>query len=328
MRDFTKPIVVVSKCIEFEPVRWDGKIIASEFVKNLKPFADFIPVCPEVEIGLGLPRNPIRIVKKGEELRLIQPITGLDFTSKMHQFAESFLDALPDVDGFILKSGSPSSAMKDAKFYPSIEKVSALGKVPGFFGGAVVAKFGVLAVEDELRLLNPRIREHFLTKLYTLADFRAVKKSGSFKNLIDFQSRNKLLFTAYSQVELHSMGRIVAQTKGIAFQKIIAEYQSHLWKALKSPPRRGANENVLTKAAGYFTQKLSKKEKAFFLDTVSKYKAGKLPLSTPLNVLKAWIIRFNEEYLSQQTFFEPYPDLLIEQENMIPNIDEKDYWKT
>jgi len=328
MRDFTKPIVVVSKCIEFEPVRWDGKIIASEFVKNLKPFVDFIPVCPEVEIGLGLPRNPIRIVKKGEELRLIQPITGLDFTSNIQQFARSFLDALPEVDGFILKSGSPSSAMKDAKFYPSIEKVSALGKVPGFFGGAVIAKFGVLAVEDELRLLNPRIREHFLTKLYTLADFRAVKKSGSFKNLIDFQSRNKLLFTAYSQVELHAMGRIVAQTKGIAFQKIITDYQSHLWKALKSPPRRGANENVLTKAVGYFTQKLSKKEKAFFLDTVSKYKVGKLPLSTPLNVLKSWIIRFNEEYLMQQTFFEPYPDSLVEQENLIPNFDEKDYWKT
>ena len=167
-----------------------------------------------------------------------------------------------------------------------------------------------------------------MTKLYTLSDFRAVKNSGSIKSLIDFQSRNKLLFTAYSQVELHVMGRIVAQPKGVAFQKIITEYQIHLYNALKRPPRRGANENVLNKAAGYFTQKLSKNEKAFFLDTVSKYKAGKLPLSTPLNVLKAWIIRFNEQYLMQQTFFEPYPDALLEQENAIPNIDEKDYWKT
>ena len=92
---------------------------------------EFIAVCPELEIGLGVPRNPIRIVRKGEGLRLIQPATGLDFTDKMQQFARSFLDALPEVDGFILKSGSPSSAMKDAKFYPSIERSFASGKGTG-----------------------------------------------------------------------------------------------------------------------------------------------------------------------------------------------------
>jgi len=327
MREFTKPRVVVSRCIEFEPVRWDGSLIKSEFVDSLKPEVEFIPVCPEVEIGLGLPREPVRIVKKGTKFRLLQPATGLDFTEKMQQFTEKFLDKLPEVDGFILKSGSPSSAMKDAKIYPSTEKVSPLSKGPGFFGGGVVAKFGFLAVEDEKRLLNPRIKEHFLTKLFTLADFRAVKNSGSINRLIDFQARNKLLFTAYSQKELHIMGRIVAQPKGKLFNDTAAEYQSHLWEALKQPPRRGANENVLTKAAGYFTSKLTKDEKAFFLKTVANYKAGKLPLNTPLNVLKAWIIRFNEEYLMQQTFLEPYPEALIQQENTIPNIDKKDYWK-
>ena len=138
MREFTKPLVVVSKCIEFEPVRWDGRIIASEFVKKLKSQVEFITVCPEIEIGLGVPRNPIRIVRKGEGLRLIQPISGLDFTDKMQQFARSFLDALPEVDGFILKSGSPSSAMKDAKFYPEYREGFSAGKGPGIlwrYGG-------------------------------------------------------------------------------------------------------------------------------------------------------------------------------------------------
>jgi uncharacterized protein YbgA (DUF1722 family) len=269
----------------------------------------------------------VRIVKKDNELRLLQPATGLDFTEKIQQFADKFLSKLPEVDGFILKSGSPSSALKDAKIYPSIEKVSPIGKGPGFFGGAVAARFGHLAIEDERRLLNPRIKEHFLTKLYTLADFRAVKNSASINRLIDFQSRNKLLFTAYSQKELHAMGRIVAQPKGKPHKEIALEYQNHLWNALKQPPRRGANENVLTKAAGYFTRQLSKNEKTLFLDTVAKYKKGKLPLSTPLNVLKAWIIRFNEEYIMQQTFLEPYPETLMEKENTIPNINEKNYWK-
>jgi len=123
------------------------------------------------------------------------------------------------------------------------------------------------------------------------------------------------------------MGRIVAQLKGRSFPEVIAEYQSHLWNALMKPPRRGANNNVLTKAAGYFTNKLSKNEKQFFLEMVSKYRTGKFPLSTPLNLLKAWIIRFNEEYLRQQTFFEPYPESLMEPLNASSDLEEKDYWK-
>ncbi|TRO52125.1 DUF1722 domain-containing protein [Candidatus Bathyarchaeota archaeon] len=326
MRDFNKPRVVVSKCIEFEPVRYNGQMMTSDFVRSLKPLVQFIPVCPEVEVGLGVPRETVRIVKGGDALKLIQTVTGLDLTDRMKRFSGEFLDQLREVDGFILKSKSPSSAMKDAKIYPSTEKVAPMGKGPGLFGGAVVERFGHLAVEDEVRLLNSRIRDHFLTKLYTLSDFRTVKKSGLVKKLIDFQARNKLLFTAYSQKELHVMGRIVAQPKGRPFKEIISDYEGHLWKAFKQPPRRGANENVLTKAAGYFTSKLTKNEKTLFLDVVAKYKAGKFPLSTPLNLLKAWIIRFNEEYLIQQTFFEPYPEALMETDATAQG-EEKDYWK-
>jgi uncharacterized protein YbgA (DUF1722 family)/uncharacterized protein YbbK (DUF523 family) len=327
MREFVKPHVVVSRCIEFEPVRYDGRMISSDLVKSLRGFADFIPVCPEVEIGLSVPRETLRIVKVEGNLRLVQPATGLDFTEKINEFSDRFLGSLPDVDGFILKGGSPSSALKDAKVYLTVGKAAPVGRGAGFFGGAVVARFGHLAVEDERRLLNSRIREHFLTKLYTLADFRSVKNSGFVNALISFQARNKLLFTAYSQVELHAMGNVVAHQKDRPWAETIREYEACLWRALRRPPRRGANENVLTKAVGYFTSRLSKGEKAFFLDTVSKYKAGKFPLSTPLNVLKAWIIRFDEPYLLSQTFFEPYPAALVEQEIPVVGGDEKDYWK-
>ena len=326
MRNFTRPVVVVSKCIEFEPVRYNGQMMTSHLVSSLKPLVQFIPVCPEVGVGLGVPRETLRIVKTGDVLKLIQPATGLDLTERMKRFSRQFLDALPEVDGFILKSRSPSSAMKDAKIYPSTGKVAPMGKGPGLFGGVVVKRFGHLAVEDERRLLNSRIKEHFLTKLYILADFRSVKNSGTINSLIEFQARNKLLFTAYNQTELHAMGRIAAQPKGKPSQETIKEYQRHLWKALQQPPRRGANENVLTKAAGYFSSRLSKNEKAFFLDAVARYRVGKFPLSTPLNVLKAWIIRFNEEYLTQQTFFEPYPAALMETD-VTTKDKEKNYWK-
>lgn len=326
MRVFTRPIVVVSKCIEFQPVRWDGRIISSDFVEQLKNYVDFIPVCPEVEVGLGVPREPLRLVKKEENLHLIQPATGLDLTQQMESFSKRFLDSLNDVDGFILKSKSPSSAIKDARIYPSEKRVAAIGHGPGIFGRVVLNNFSNKAVEDEKRLLNQRIREHFLTKLYTLADFRNVKKSGKANALVDFQGRNKLLLTAYSQIQLHIMGRIVAERKKKTLSETLLEYETHLSAAFTKPPQVGANYNVLTKAVGYFTSKLTHKEKAFFLDSAEKYKSGLQPLSAPLSILRSWIIRFDEDYLNQQTFFEPFPEPLRILKGENPE-EERDYWK-
>ena len=327
MRDFPKPVVVVSKCITFEPVRWNGQIIASDFVEKLKPYVDFVPVCPEVEIGLGIPRDPIRIVLVNGEKRLLQPATGLDFTDKMKRFSESFLDSLKAVDGFILKSGSPSSGFKNVKMYPSIEKVASVGRSPGFFGEAVLQKFPDLAIEDERRLLNPRIKEHFLTKLYTLASFRTVRKSGKVKDLVKFQSDNKYLLTAYNQKELRILGKIAANQEHKAIDELLKAYETHLYNALARTPSVGANINVMLKIMGYFSRQLSSDEKSFFLASVDKYRAGRLPQSAIFNILKAWIVRFKQEYLSSQTILEPYPEPLVELDTSYSEVDGKNYWK-
>lgn len=197
MRSFSKPSVIVSKCLEFDACRYNGQLISDGFVRNLQKFVRFIPVCPEVEIGLGIPREPIRIVLKGESLRLQQPATGLDLTKEMTDFAHTYLDALRDVDGFILKSRSPSCGPKDVKVYT--EGSIPAGKNSGLFAQEVLARFSNLAIEDEGRLRNFAIREHFLTKLFTLASFRRVKKQGTMKSLVLFQSENKLLLMSYNQ---------------------------------------------------------------------------------------------------------------------------------
>jgi uncharacterized protein YbgA (DUF1722 family)/uncharacterized protein YbbK (DUF523 family) len=327
LRNSPKPIVVVSRCITFEPVRWDGGIIASEFVEKLKPYVSFAPVCPEVEIGLGVPRDPVRIVLVNGEQRLLQSSTGLDFTEKMKSFAESFLGSLGEVDGFILKSGSPSSGFRNVKIYPTMEKSASVSRGPGFFGGAVLEKVQYIAIEDERRLLNPRIKEHFLTKLFTLASFRWVKKSGSIRELVKFQSENKYLLTAYNQNELRTLGRIVANTENRPVDEIIGSYQTHLYSALKRSPSTGSNINVMMKCMGYFSHQLSKEEKSFFLNSLERYKAGSLSLSASINVLKAWIIRFKEEYLINQTFLEPYPEELAEVSGATLDGVGRDYWK-
>jgi uncharacterized protein YbgA (DUF1722 family)/uncharacterized protein YbbK (DUF523 family) len=301
-------------------------MISSDFVKQLKDYVDFKPVCPEVEIGLGIPRESLRLVKKGDSIRLIQPSTGMDYTQRMELFSKHFLDSLGEVDGFILKSKSPSSAIKDARVYPREKDVAALSRGPGVFGKAILERYSDKAVEDEKRLLNERIREHFLTKLFTLSDFRAVKKAGSGNALVEFQAKNKLLLTTYNQVQLHIMGRLVGERKSRLLSETLLEYEGHLSQALKRPPNVGSNYNVLTKAAGYFTSGLTHEEKAFFLDTANKYREGLQPFSAPLSIVKAWIVRFNEDYLGKQTFFEPFPEKLMILKNG-ESEEEKDYWK-
>ena len=327
-RSFHRPKIVISKCFKFENVRYDGGVISSVFVKKLLPHVDSIPVCPEVEIGLGTPRDPLRIVLVEGKLRLIQRATNLDLTDKMAKFASSFLDSLPEVDGFILKSRSPTCAIKDAKVYAGINrKVTPISKGAGFFGRAVLQRFGDLAVEDEGRLRNARINEHFLTKLFIIASFREVKGSGSLRNFVGFHSENKLLLKTYNQKELRELGRIVANQKRKTFAETIGDYEEHFHRALKTPPRCGSNTNVLMNALGYFSNGLSKEEKSFFLDSLEKYRTGKLPFSVNISILKAWIIRFEEDYLAKQTLFEPYPEDLMDIDAMTTYCDGKDYWK-
>jgi uncharacterized protein YbgA (DUF1722 family)/uncharacterized protein YbbK (DUF523 family) len=312
MRAFVTPKVVVSKCIEFEHCRWNGEMIASELVRNLKPLVDFQPICPEYEIGLGVPRDPIKIVLSDDEARLVQPATDRDVSAEMLGFAGRFLDSLSAVDGFILKDRSPSCGIVNVKIYPSKEETPPVGKGAGFFGGEVLKRFPDVATEDEGRLTNFRIREHFLTKLYTTASFRGVKALSTMKDLVQFHTENKFLLMAYNQKELRLMGRIVANLDQRPVDEVILDYEDHLHRTLSRSPRYTSNINVLMHGLGYFSERLSPNERSFFLGTLEQYRAAKVPLSVPLSVLRSWIIRFENDYLLQQTFFEPYPAELME----------------
>ena len=312
MRQFQKPTLAVSKCLGFESCRYNGLIISSEIVEKLKPFVEYIPVCPEVEIGLGIPRDPIRLVGTNDEKRLIQPSTSRDVTDKMVQFTETFFSTLPEIDGWILKNRSPSCGFMDVKLYPAADSRGSQKRTSGMFGGMVLERFSQLPVEDEGRLTNFRIREHFLTRLFLLREFREVKKSRKMGELVRFQSENKLLLMGYNQKGMRILGRIVANPIHLPFENVIADYESNLQAAFARPPRAASSINVLMHAMGYFSKRLSHEEKSYFLDTLQSYRIGKIPLSVPSSIIRAWIIRFDEAYLEPQTFFEPYPESLME----------------
>lgn len=312
MKKFPKPVVVTSKCFEFDACRYNGVMIPNNFVQKLELFVKFIPVCPEVEIGLGIPRDIIRVVEKKGKRLLVQPTSGKELSKQMYKFADGFLNTLNTVDGFILKSRSPSCGIKDAKIFSDSENPSPIGRGSGLFAEKVLGKYPGLAIEDEGRLMNFTIREHFLTRIYTLARFREVKKKQTLKSLIDFHSDNKFIFMSYNQREMRVLGKIVGNQDSLAIKEVISQYEQHLYKALSKNPRLSSHINTLMHGLGYFSKKLTSKEKAFFLDLLENYRNRKIPLSTVLSVLESWIIKYDEEYLARQTFFEPYPRELVD----------------
>ncbi|MFA9407710.1 MAG: YbgA family protein [Candidatus Dadabacteria bacterium] len=312
MKKFPKPVLVTSKCFEFDACRYNGVMIPNNFVQKLEPFVKFVPVCPEVEIGLGVPRDVIRVVEvKGKKL-LVQPTTGKEVSKSMYKFADGFLNSLESVDGFILKSRSPSCGINNAKVFPNADNPVPIGKGPGLFAEKVLEKYPGVAIEDEGRLLNYNIREHFLTKLFTLARFREVKKKNTAKSLIEFQSDNKYIFMSYSQREMRVLGRIASNQNQLPIEEVVSEYEKHLQIALSNHPRRSTHINTLMHGLGYFSKKLTSKEKSYFLTLLENYRNAKVPLSALLSVLESWIIKYDVEYLARQTFFAPYPGELVE----------------
>lgn len=326
MKSFVKPRIVSSKCIEFEFCRFNAQIIRSDFVSQLKPFVEFLPVCPEVEIGLGIPRDPIRIVHDKTGKHLIQPSTGKDVTESMNNFSKTFLDSLFDIDGFVLKSQSPSCGLRDVKIFPAEKNVAPIMRSSGFFGERVLQRFPLLAVEDEMRLKNSIIREHFLRKIFTYASFRSTRNNQSIPQLIQFHSENKFLFMSYSQKHLKEMGTLIANQAAYPTNEVFSTYAQLLSELFAKAPRCTSTINVLHHMMGYVSAEISKDEKQFFLSLLEQFRKNKIPISAPVNLLRSWVIRTKQPYLLPQTFFQPYPDELLDAEALM-SCGLRDFWK-
>lgn len=310
MEGFPVPRVVFSRCLGFEACRYNGQIIASEAVEQFRRCFDCVTPCPETDIGLGIPRDPIRIVRSGEALRLVQPATGRDVSDLMRGYARDFLDNLEPVDGFVLKSRSPSCGLLDVKLFKDESGQALPKRIAGFFGGAVLERFPTAAVEDEGRLTNFTIREHFLTRVYVSARWRALAARPTMAGLVGFQAENKLLLMGYNQTKMRELGRIVANPEKRPVAEVFAAYGAKLPEAFARQPRYTSAINVLMHGLGYFKDRVSPTEKRFFLQSLESYRAGRVPLSVPQGIVRAWIARFDEEYLAGQTFFQPYPEEL------------------
>lgn len=316
MNELSKPTIVLSKCIEHGHCRFDGSMISCEVVRMLKPYVNFITVCPEMAIGLPSPRESLRIVRGDDKVdRLMFSQNGDDKTEDMLTFSDDFLGQLnrQEVDGFILKHRSPSCGMNDVKIYKGIGKSNIIpGKTNGIFGGKVLEYYPNVPVENEGRLRNYNLRESFLIAVFSIRNFKLVKHSGKMKDLVKYQSDNKYLFMALSPGHLKTLGKIVANHEKLDVDEVIKKYEEVFIKLLLQPMDRGRNINALFHVYGYFKDLLSSDEKAYFLECLEMYNQKKVPLSMLLALLRSWSIRFNVEYLKGQTIFEPFPKELFD----------------
>jgi len=287
-------------------------------VAKLLPYVDAIDCCPEMDIGLGVPRDPVRLLRgsSDSEVRMVQPASGRDLTEEMREYSSGLLDPIRALDGAVLKSRSPSCAVREAKVYRSADSSEVLGKGPGLFAAEVLRRMPEWLVTTEGRLRNFALREHWLTCVFTMARLRAASlecsEARSIGPLVSFHAAHKLLFLAHGRRGMVLLGRIAANPEGRSVRDVITSYAEALPSAIGRNPSRGRTVDVLQHAMGCFKRSVSSEERSHFMGLLGMYRSKQLPLSACTSVLGSWIARERETYLAGQVFFRPYPVGLIE----------------
>lgn len=298
----TKPKIVLSRCF-LQPVRYNGGIVSDDFIDKVKSHVDTIDLCPEFDIGLGVPRPRLIVIGMNNSKRLFQPETERDLTERILDYADKVSESIKEIDGFILKSKSPSCGVSSTKLYVNN---SIVGKTDGLFAEAMKRKFPHLPIEDEGRLRDNGIREHFLTRIFVFAELREFIKAPTPRALVEFHSRYKYLLMAYSQKNLKELGQLVADGN-MPFSEKIARYSVKFYQAFNRRPNRRQNLNVLNHIFGHISKNINQREKKHLIDLFEKYRKGIIEVNVITELLRSFAYRFENEYLLYQKFLEPYP---------------------
>ncbi len=300
----------VSTCLLGEKVRYDGGHKMNRYVRDtLGQYFDYLPVCPEVECGLPIPREALRLTGDPGAPRLVTNKTGLDYTEQMQTWGRKRLVELEQEDlcGYIFKSRSPSSGMERIKVY-RVRDGMPVNEGVGLWARMFMDHFPLVPVEDEGRLNDPLLREHFIERVFVYARWRELVRTG-FKagDLIDFHSRHKLLFMAHSPKLYKEMGSFVADFKQLSREQLIEAYHRLLHQAMQEKTSVKKHINVLQHLLGYFKNDLTPDEKQEFLDLVESYRNGDVPLIVPITLINHFVRKYQEPYLGRQYYLNPHP---------------------
>jgi uncharacterized protein YbgA (DUF1722 family)/uncharacterized protein YbbK (DUF523 family) len=304
----------ISRCLLGEEVRYDGGHKLDRFLVNtLGQYVEWVPVCPEVEIGLPIPRESLRLVGDPEAPRLVTLKSGQDHTEEMQAWARERLDQLAEIGlhGFVFKSKSPSSGLYRVKVYTEEGMPSHVGT--GIFPREVMARFPLLPLEEEGRLHDMHLRENFIDRVFAHYRWtRLLEENPKPGGLVQFHTAHKLTLMAHSPAHYQQMGRLVAQAGTLPWQELAETYGRALMEGLSVMTSPGKHTNVLQHAMGFLKEGLTAEDKAELLDLIEDYRNGLVPLIVPLTLLKHHLDRHEvPDWLRQQVYLHPYPKELM-----------------
>ncbi len=302
----------ISSCLLGQAVRFDGGHKRNNYViDTLGRHFEFVPVCPEVAIGLGTPRQPVRLVGDARRPRVVgTKDPTLDVTAALQDYGRTKAAELHDLSGYILKRGSPSCGMERVKVY------SGHGGPPrhgvGVYAREIMEQLPALPVEEEGRLMDPVLRENFIQRVFVYHRWQSLAASGlTAAKLVGFHTNHKFIILAHDERRYRQLGRLVAKAGTEDLNTLAARYLTQLMQALRRRATRKRHSNVLLHLAGYLKQRLDAGDKAELLALIEAYRAGRIPLVVPMTLLKHYLRRLPDRYLGGQHYFDPHPQALM-----------------
>jgi len=299
----------ISSCLLGENVRYDGGHQLDRFIRDtLGKFLEYVPVCPEVECGFSIPREPFRLVGSAEAPRLVTSSTNVDCTDRMKSWADKRVAELENegLCGFIFKSGSPSSGMERVKVYDADGVPSKTGV--GIFARAFREHFPLLPVEDDSRLHDAVLRENFIERIFVYRRWREAVATGLKRGtLVEFHTRHKLIILSHSPTAYREMGQLTAHAKEVEPQELRQQYETLLFGALSRKATARKHNDVLMQVMGYFKKNLAADEKEELLDVFDNYRRSYVPLIVPITLLNHYVRKYNQHYLKQHYYLNPEP---------------------
>ena len=303
----------ISSCLLGEGVRFDGGHKRDVYLtETFGRFVEWVPVCPEVECGLGTPRESMRLMTSMDGVRLLTGRTGIDHTDRMVRYSERRVGELASEElcGYVLKKDSPSCGLHRVKVYGTHRVPTKSGR--GIFAGRLVDRFPSLPVEEEGRLSDPRLRENFVERVFAYSRLRKLfRGKWNIGALIAFHTAHKLILMAHSIDAYQRLGRLVAAARGVPAKELEHTYTEAFMAGLTAIATARRHTNVLQHMAGYLKDRLDRASKAELFAAIEDYRTGLVPLVVPITLLRHYVRVHEVAYLAGQLYLEPHPKELM-----------------
>ena len=304
--------VVTSSCLLGEEVRFNGGHKHNGYLtKTLARYFELIPFCPEVAIGLGVPRPPIRLVSNDGQVHAVGvKDPTVDVTEDLVEYGHTVASQLTDVSGYIFKRASPSCGMERVKIYST--KGMPVDSGSGLYAQAIIQALPLLPTEEEGRLMDPVLRENFIERIFVYHRWQSLLRSGlTPARLVDFHTNHKFSVLAHDEAAYRALGQIVAESGSADLLQLAERYATLLMAAMKKRATRKLHSNVLQHMMGFLKEKIDGEDKAELLEVIGKYRHGQIPLIVPVTLLKHHLRRHPDPYITRQYYLKPHPEELM-----------------